>query len=37
MDAIQQQAMAAAQDTRHQAHIRAIKAAFKRFEQGEFG
>jgi DnaK suppressor protein len=37
MDAIQQQAMAAAQDARRQARIRAIEAALRRTEQGEFG
>ena len=37
MDAIQQQAMAAVQDARRQARIRAIEAALRRIEQGKFG
>jgi len=37
MDAIQQQAVAAAQDARGQARIRAIEAALKRIGQDEFG
>jgi DnaK suppressor protein len=37
MDAIQQQAIPAAQDARRQARIRAIEAALRRTELGEFG
>lgn len=37
MDAMQQQAMAAAQDTRRRGRLAAIEAALKRLEQGEFG
>jgi DnaK suppressor protein len=37
MDAIQEQAVAAAQDARSQARIRAIDGTLKRIEQGEFG
>lgn len=37
MDALQQQAMAAAQDARRQARIRAVEAALRRVEQDEFG
>jgi DnaK suppressor protein len=37
MDAMQQQAMAAAQDARRQGRVRAIHAALERLETGEFG
>jgi DnaK suppressor protein len=37
MDALQQQAMASAQDARRKARLRAIKAALARLEAGDFG
>ncbi|NNU82106.1 TraR/DksA family transcriptional regulator, partial [Halovulum dunhuangense] len=37
MDALQQQAMAAAQDARRMGRARAIEAAIRRIEAGEFG
>lgn len=37
MDAMQQQAMAAAQDTRRHARIRAVEAAIQRLERDDFG
>jgi DnaK suppressor protein len=37
MDTIQQQAMAAAQETRRHGRIRALEAAIRRIETGEFG
>ncbi len=37
MDAIQQQAMAAAQETRRHGRIRALEGAIQRIEAGEFG
>lgn len=37
MDALQQQAMAAAQDARRHARGRALEAAIRRIESGEFG
>jgi DnaK suppressor protein len=37
MDAMQQQAMAAAQETRRLGRIRALEAAVRRIEAGEFG
>lgn len=37
MDAMQQQAMAAAQDVRRHGRIRALEAAIRRMETGEFG
>ena len=37
MDAIQQQAMAAAQETRRLGRVRALEAAIRRIEAGEFG
>ncbi|MFC2967542.1 TraR/DksA family transcriptional regulator [Acidimangrovimonas pyrenivorans] len=37
MDALQQQAMAAAQDARRQGRIRAIAAALERLEEDDFG
>lgn len=37
MDAMQQQAMAAAQETRRIGRIRALEAAIRRMEAGEFG
>lgn len=37
MDAMQQQAMAAAQETRRHGRIKALEAAIRRIEAGEFG
>ncbi|MFN4125280.1 TraR/DksA family transcriptional regulator [Pannonibacter indicus] len=37
MDALQQQAMAAAQEARRLAHIRSVEAAIRRLNAGEFG
>lgn len=37
MDAMQQQAMAAAQEARRSGRIRALEAAIRRIEAGEFG
>lgn len=37
MDAMQQQAMAAAQETRRRARLTAIEAALRRLDEGEFG
>ncbi len=37
MDAMQQQAMSAAQDARRHGRVRAIEAAMRRIETGEFG
>lgn len=37
MDAMQQQAMAAAQDSRRHGRVRAVEAAIKRLDTGEFG
>lgn len=37
MDAMQQQAMAAAQDSRRHGRVRAVEAAIKRLDAGEFG
>ena len=37
MDAMQQQAMAAAQEARRHGRIRALEAAIRRLEEGEFG
>lgn len=37
MDAMQQQAMAAAQDVRRHGRIRALKAAIRRMEEDDFG
>ena len=37
MDAMQQQAMASAQDSRRQARLLAIAAALRRLEEGDFG
>jgi DnaK suppressor protein len=37
MDAMQQQAMAAAQEARRHGRIRAVEAAIRRVEAGEFG
>jgi DnaK suppressor protein len=37
MDAMQQQAMAAAQDVRRHGRIRALEAAIRRLHNGEFG
>lgn len=37
MDAMQQQAMSAAQEARRMGRIRAIEAATRRFDTGEFG
>lgn len=37
MDAMQQQAMASAQDSRRQARLVAINAALRRLEEGDFG
>jgi DnaK suppressor protein len=37
MDAMQQQAMAAAQETRRHGRIRTLEAAVRRLEEGEFG
>lgn len=37
MDAMQQQAMAAAQETRRLARVRALEAAIRRIDAGEFG
>lgn len=37
MDAMQQQAMAAAQDSRRHGRVRAVEAAIQRIDAGEFG
>jgi DnaK suppressor protein len=37
MDAMQQQAMAAAQEARRHGRMRALEAAIRRLEEGEFG
>jgi DnaK suppressor protein len=37
MDSMHQQAMAAAQDSRRHGRVRAVEAAIKRLEAGEFG
>lgn len=37
MDAMQQQAMAAAQEARRHGRVRALEAAIRRLEEGEFG